>query len=305
MEQSALALLVLRIILSVIGIAGNTVLIMSILHLSKVKAFEVFLLGLAITNLEEIIVVEIYDAIVLQSALNISIWSCSTMKFLSTFGEVGSILFTVLISIYRYQKLHNAANRIITPILMDNILSAVCFSLGCIFVSVLVSIPVMIINQSSFSHMENFTIENCSTDFFQCSKIHCPTFNNAYKMLFISTLHILPLLIVTGTSVLIIKILVIQQNAVDSHHNSDPTAHHHHHEHDVFHRSTIGILSAMTLFQLNGILYLILQLIFTRYDLSVWSEMEFFSATLYAGIIPYIYGTGHNFFSLKHFMHPH
>ncbi|XP_062858590.1 trissin receptor [Trichomycterus rosablanca] len=308
MEQRVLALLVLRIILSAIGIAGNTVLIISILHLSKVKTFEVFLLGLAITNLEEIVSVEIYDAVVLQSAIDISVWSCSTIKFLASFGEAASIFFTVLISIFRYQKLHNAAKRIITPILMDNIISAVCLSLGCIFVSVLVSIPVIIINQSSIPHIENFTIENCTTDFFQCSKDYCPTFNNVYKILFIVIVHILPLLIVTATSVLIIRILIVQQNAVDSHHNSDPPAlaayhhHHHHHEHDVFHRSTIGILSAMTLFQLYCILYLINQLMFTRYDMPAWSEMEFFIATIYTGIIPYIYGTGHNFFSLKHFM---
>lgn len=302
MEQSVFPLFVLRIIISVIGIVGNGVLIISILHLTRVKTFEIFLLGLAITNFAEIMLVDIYDAIV-QSIQTVSILSCVALKFLNICGENASIFFTVLISFYRYQKIHNAAMRIIAPIFMDRREAAIGLSMGCILVAVLLGLPTYFINQDTW-HMENSTTEVCPADFFQCSEGHCPTVNSIYKNLFITICHVLPLIIVTWTSVLIIKILIIQQKAVDALHESDPgaVAVHHHHEHDVFHRSTIGILAAMTLFQVNCILYLILHFVYNPYDFPAWSELEFFITTLYTAIIPYIYGTGHNFFSVKHFM---
>lgn len=303
MEQSVFPLFLLRIIISVIGIIGNGVLIISILHLKRVKTFEVFLLGLAITNFSEIMVVDVYDIIV-QSMHTLNIWSCVVLKFLNICGENASIFFTVLISIYRYQKMHNAAMRIITPIFMDSREAAIALSIGCALLAVLLVLPTYFINQDTL-HMENSTTEDCAADFFQCSEARCPTLNSIYKYVFIIICHALPLIIVTWTSVLIIRILIVQQHAVEAHHESDPgtvDAHNHHHEHDVLHRSTIGILAAMTLFQLYCIFYLILHLLFTPYDFPVWSELDFFITTIYTGIIPYIYGTGHNFFSIKHFM---
>ncbi|XP_026800207.3 uncharacterized protein LOC113545203 [Pangasianodon hypophthalmus] len=295
-------LFLLRILISVIGILGNGVLILSILHLARVKTFEVLLLGLSITNFGEIMLVDIYDAII-QSMHNLSIWSCVVLKFLNVCGENATIFFTVLISIYRYQKMHNAAMRIITPIFMDSRESAIGLSMGCVLVAVILGLPIYFINQDTW-HMENSTIEHCPADFFQCSEDHCPTVNNIYRYLFIIICHVLPLIIVTWTSALIIKILIVQQKVVDAHHKSDPGAivAHHHHEHDVFHRSTIGILAAMTLFQGNCILYLILRLALNPYDFPAWSELEFFITTFYTGITPYIYGMGHNFFRVKHFM---
>lgn len=305
MEQSLFPLFLLRIIISVIGIVGNGVLIISVLYLTKVKTFEVLLLGLAITNFVEIMLVDIYDIIV-QSMHTLSIWSCVALKFLNICGKNASIFFTVLISIYRYQKMHNAAMRIIAPIFMDSRKAAVGLSMGCILVAVLLGLPTYFINQGTWN-MENSTANNCPADFFQCSESHCPTVNNIYKYLFIIISHVLPLIIITWTSFLIIKILIVQQKVVETHHETDPAAvvahhHHHHPEHDVFHRSTISILAAMTLFQLDCILYLILHLVFTSYNFPAWSELEFFITTLYTGIIPYIYGTGHNFFSMKRFM---
>lgn len=306
MEQSVFPLFLLRIIISIVGIIGNGVLIISVLHLTRVKTFEVFLLGLAITNFGEIMLVDIYDTVVL-SLHSHRIWSCLVLKFLNICGENASIFFTVLISIYRYQKIHNAAMRIIAPIFMDNQAAAFGLSMACVLLAVLLGLPVYFINQDAW-HMENSTTGECLADVFQCSEGHCPTVNSIYKYLFIIICHVLPLIIVTWTSVLIVRILFIQQKAVDAHHESDPGAtaahhhHHHHHEHDVFHRSTIGILAAMTLFQVYCILYLILHLGFSPYDFSAWSELEFFVTTLYTAIIPYIYGTGHNFFSIKHFM---
>ncbi|XP_072530460.1 uncharacterized protein ora6 [Salminus brasiliensis] len=312
MEQLVFGLLVLRIMLSVIGVVGNTILIISILHMTRLKTFEVFLLGLAVSNLEEIVIVDIYDLTVLRSTQNISLWFCSVLKFLTISGEVGSILFTVLISIFRYQKLHNAAKRVITPICMDSMKTGVGLSVLCVLVAVLLGVPAYIINLDSWQQMDNSTTADCPADFFQCPKGNCPIFNNIYKYLFIVLCYLLPLAIVTGTNSLIIRILSIQQKVAELHHDSEPATisthhhnhhhhHHHHHEHSVFHRSNIGILAAMMIFQVYCILYLTLHLMFNLYDFPALSELEFFIATFYTAIIPFVYGMGHNFFSLKHF----
>ncbi|KAG9282883.1 trissin receptor-like [Astyanax mexicanus] len=327
MESFIFGLLVLRIMLSVIGVLGNTVLIVSILQMTRLKTFEVFLLGLAVSNLEEIMIVDIYDMIVLRSTHSISILSCGVLKFMTLSGEVASIFFTVLISIYRYQKLHNAAMRIITPIFMDSMKIGVGLSLLCVLVAVLASVPTYIINLDSWHHMYNSTITDCPADFFQCPRDNCPILNNIYRFLFIFFCYLIPLVIVTGTSSLIIRILMIQQKVAELHHNSEPATiaanndhhhhhhnhhhhhdnHHHHHDHhhhdhtNVFHRSTIGILAAMMIFQVYCILYLARHLAFNLYDFPAWSELEFFIATFYTALIPYVYGMGHNFFSLKHF----
>ncbi|XP_066533936.1 C-C chemokine receptor type 1 [Hoplias malabaricus] len=305
MDQIVFGLLVVRIIISIIGVVGNVVLIISVLHMTRLKTFEVFLLGLAVSNLEEIMIVDIYDIVVFFSTTSISIWSCSALKFITISGEVASILFTVLICIFRYQKMHNAAIRVITPIFMDSMKIAIGLSIGCVLLALLVGVPTYIINLDTWQFTDNSTTEDCQADFFQCPKGHCPTFNNIYKNLIIFVCHLLPLIIVTGTSSLIIKILTGQQKVAELHQDSEPAAivaHHHHNENSVFHRSTIGILAAMAAFQLYCCLYLILQLRFTPHDFPAWSELEFLNTTFYTGIIPYIYGMGHNFFSVKHFL---
>ncbi|XP_076874328.1 uncharacterized protein ora6 [Brachyhypopomus gauderio] len=300
MEQLVFGILVLRIIVSVIGVVGNTILIISILRLTRLKTFEVFLLGIAASNLEVIITVDIYDIIVLNSAHTISTWSCSTLKFMTISGDVASIFFTVLIGIYRYQKLHNAAIRVITPIFMDSMAFAIGLSAGCFVISLLICVPTYMVKPDL--SMNNFTTADCPPDFFQCPKGLCLTFSFFYKHLFIVFCYILPLLIVTWTSFQMIKILTVQQKVVEAHQSSEPanTAHHHHEHTEVLHRSTHGILAAMATFQMDCILFLILHLRFSPYEFPAWSELEFFIAIFYAAVIPYIYGMGHNFFSFNH-----
>lgn len=304
MDQSVFPVFLLRVMLSVIGIVGNGVLIISIVHLTNLKSFEVLLLGLAIANFGELMLVDIYDAII-QSMLTLNVYSCVTLKFLNICGENASIFFTVLISTYRYWKMRKAAMRIIAPIFLDRREAATGLSMGCFLVAALLALPAYFINQDTW-HMENSTTEKCPADFFQCSKFHCPTVNNIYKYLFISICHVLPFIAVTWTSFLIIKILIVQKKAVDVHRESAPGGvtrnHHHHRKHAVFHRSTIVILAAVALFQVQCILYLILHLFFSSYSLPAWSELEFVITTFYTGITPYIYGMGYNFFSVKRFM---
>lgn len=179
MDYFALEVLGLRIVFSIIGIIGNAVLILSIVqnHISRLKSFDVFLLGLVTSNLEEILIVDMYDIVLLQHASGLNIWSCQTLKFLTVFGEVASILFTVLISIFRYQKLRDAGRRVNPPIFLDNIRSAWVMSGLCVALAVLLGAPTFVMDLDG--HMANLTqgISGCPPDFFQCHRENCPFLN--------------------------------------------------------------------------------------------------------------------------------
>ncbi|XP_052391258.1 uncharacterized protein LOC127938588 [Carassius gibelio] len=302
MEGSSVDLLALRLIISVLGVLGNTVLIISILQTPHLKSFEIFLLGLASANLEEIVIVDVYDILLLRSSRSISVWSCRGLKFLSIFGEISSILFTVLISIYRYQKLRDVHTRVNLPVLMDRLRSAVFLSVFCGAVALVFSLPMLLINLD-WSHL-NSSSPGCPVDFFQCSLTRCPTRNRLYKYSFLLVCNLLPLLIVTLTSTMIVRSLIVQQKTVRA--RQDPSAatvtSHQRSRTSSFHRSTLAILAAMTLFQLNWTVYLLQHLAFDPHTVPLWSELELFITTFYTAVSPYVYGIGNNLFNIKRFM---
>ncbi|XP_035534868.1 gonadotropin-releasing hormone receptor [Morone saxatilis] len=295
----------LRIFVSCIGLVGNVFLILSIAQtrFSRVKSFELFLLGLAVANLEEILIVNIYDIIILQSSsATTGNLLCRLLKFLTVFGEITSIFFTVLISIFRYQKLKDADKRVNLPIYLDSIRSAWMVSGVCVMLSSLLSVPIFAINLQG--PVENITRNNtsCPPDFFQCSKKNCPILNRFYKYLFILLCNVLPLVLVTVTGCLIIAVLLGQRKKVTPVVSVSGSSQ--------FGRkskgpglkgSTMAVLAAMGLFQVDWTLYLIFQLTVSPADFPYWAETEFFISTSYTSISPYVYGIGNNLFSLRNF----
>lgn len=290
-------LLILRVVVSIAGIIGNLVLIQAILKLARFKTFEIFLLGLASFNLEEILIVDIYDIIMITlSQSQISVWVCRTLKFLTILGEIGSIVFTVLISIYRYQKLRDTEKRANKAILLDSTRTAYAFCWVSFLLALLLAAPTYITNLDG--HMNNLTYNaSCPPDFFQCPEDNCPLFNKLYKYIFILLFNLLPLLIVTWTSCLIVKVLVVQQRAVHAMQLQQPKTLRF--RTSRFRQSTVAILVAMAVFQVDWTLYLVLHLAFSPYKLSIWSELEFFITTSYTTISPYVYGIGNNLLSWK------
>ncbi|XP_016372842.1 uncharacterized protein ora6 [Sinocyclocheilus rhinocerous] len=298
MEGFYVDLLALRIVISVIGVVGNTVLIISLLQTPRLKSFEIFLLGLAAANLEEIVIVDVYDILLLRSSRRISVWSCRGLKFLTILGEISSILFTVLISIYRYQKLRDVHTRVSRPVFMDSLRSAVLLSVFCGAVALVFGLPTLLINLD-WSH-QNSSSQGCPVDFFQCSLTRCPTRNRVYKYSFLLVCNLLPLLIVTITSSMIVRILITQQKTVRARQASQTSQQRP--RRSGFQRSTQAILAAMTLFQLNWTVYLILHLLWDPHSFTLWSELEFFLTTFYTTVSPYVYGIGNNLFSVKRCM---
>ncbi|KAL2082163.1 hypothetical protein ACEWY4_021981 [Coilia grayii] len=295
---SQVYLLILRILVSVVGVIGNVVLIQSILRLARFKTFEIFLLGLAFSNVEEILIVDIYDIVVHQlSWMEISAWWCRLLKFLTVLGEIGSIAFTVLISIYRYQKLRDAERRVSQPILMDDGRAAYGFCGSSVLFALALAVPTFVTNLDG--HMGNLTRRtSCPPDFFQCPRGNCPLLNRLYKYLFILLCNLLPLLIVTWTSCLIIRVLIGQQKAVHARQTAQPGLQAQTRSRR-FRQSTVSILVAMAVFQVDWTLYLVLHLTSSPYTFAAWSEMEFFITTSYTTISPYVYGVGNNLFSFK------
>ncbi|KAM7395684.1 hypothetical protein PAMA_007110 [Pampus argenteus] len=271
---------------------------------SRIKSFELFLLGLAVANLEELLIVNIYDIIItLPSVATAGTWSCRSLKFLTLLGEITSIFFTVLISIFRYQKLRDADKRVNQPIYLDSIRSAWLMSGLCVTLSTLLSLPIFAMNlQGTAGKNVTVNTSGCPPDFFRCSDDYCPTLNRVYKYLFIVTCILLPLIIVTATSCLIITVLLNQKRVIPVMSVSGSRQFGRKSKGLRIQRSTVAVLAAMTLFQVDWTLYLIFQLTFNPSDLSLWAEMEFFISTAYTSFSPYVYGIGNNLFSLKTFI---
>lgn len=301
MADLTVHLLSIRIVVSCLGIFGNVFLIVGIIQtkVSRLKSFEVLLLELAAANLEEIFIVNIYDMVILQTSFfSRDVWSCRVFKFLTVFGEVTSILFTVLISIFRYQKVRDAGKRVNLPIYLDSIRSLWMVSGACIAFALLLSVPIFAIHLAD-DFSSNGT--SCPPDFFQCSKNNCPLFRGLYKYLFILWCNLLPLIIVTVTGYLIIAVLLRQRRTLTPG-VSVPGQFGAKSKSLRFQRSTVAVLTAMALFQVDWTLYLIFHLTVSPEDFPLWGEIEFFISTSYTSISPYVYGIGNNLFTFKNFM---
>ncbi|XP_046878091.1 neuropeptide F receptor [Hypomesus transpacificus] len=301
MGKVALWILGIRIVISILGIIGNTALILFLVQkpIVNLKTFEVLLLGLSVSNLEEIFIVDIYDILVVRVSISQDVWACRSLKFLTVVGQVASIMFTVLISIFRYQKLRDAETRVNLPIFLDNIRYAWAMSGLCVTLALLLAAPTYVMNMDG--HMKNITgNQKCPPHFFLCYRDNCPAINRLYKYLFVVLSNLLPLLVVTVSSCLIIKVLLGQKRMVkpglgapgseqEPKRNKSPR----------IHRSTVAILAAMALFQIDWTLYLVLHLGYSPYDFPAWSELEFLISTAYTTISPYVYGIGNNLLTLK------
>ncbi|XP_051954511.1 melatonin receptor type 1B-B-like [Xyrauchen texanus] len=293
-------LIALRIIISVIGVLGNMILIISIFQMTRLKTFEVILLGLAAVNLEMIVIVNIYDIMLIRYSYRIGVWACRSLKFLTVFGEIGSILFTVVISIYRYQKLRDVHTRVNLPIFMDNMRSAIGISAFCCILALLFGVPTFLIDLNDGNG--NSSQPGCPADFFHCTLTNCPVRNRTYKYSFILVCILLPLLIVTLTSTMIFRILIVQQRVVRARHETSvvtSTSQPQRPKKSGLQRSTVAILAAMALFQVDWSIYLILHLACDPYRFPSWSEVEFLITTFYTAISPYVYGLGNNLFNIK------
>lgn len=297
-EKIKIELMTIRFIISIIGMAGNLLLMLSILKTSKnLKTFEILLLGLALSNLESIFIVDAYDIIIVSSTekKSLSMVTCSTMKCLTVFGEVTTILFTMLISIFRYQKLRDAEKRVNLPILLDSVPVATGLSGLCVLLALAFGMPTYAMNVDN--HMPNYTqTSTCPLDFFQCPKENCPVLNMLYKYFFLLICILVPLCVVTVTSGHILRILLLQRRTVPTQSFSSSLSNR---KTSGFQRSTIAILAAMTIFQVDWIVYLVLHLAIDPYTFPFWDQTEFLIATTYSTLSPYVYGTGNNFFPLK------
>ncbi|KAJ8383865.1 hypothetical protein AAFF_G00214350 [Aldrovandia affinis] len=295
-------LLTFRFLISVVGIVGNIILIMSIFKIARLKTFEILLLGLAVSNLEGIIIVDVYDIIIIVSSSSLAMGNgsvCTTLKFLTVFGEVTTILFTMLISIFRYQKLRDAEKRVNLPVPMDSVPMVIGLSGSCVLLAFAFGAPTYIMNIDG--HMTNHTGNTtCPPDFFQCPGGFCPTRNMIYKYSYLLLCILVPLCVVTVTSGHILKILLVQWRAVTPQTVGPAQSNFPRRKSSGFQRSTIAVLAAMAVFQVDWIVYLVLHLILDPYKFRSWSETEFFITTTYSTISPYVYGAGNNLFSLKH-----
>lgn len=214
-------------------------------------------------------------------------WSCYLLQFMTVTGEINSIFFPVLICIFRYQKLRDVNKRVSVPLFLDSVRSAWTVSGIC-----------LMLNQEH--KVENITGNRniCPPDFFRWTENHCPMFHRGYKYLFIVLCHLLPLIIITVTSCLILIALPSHRKIVTPAVRETGSSQFSRKSKDTrIQWSTVAVLAAMGLFQVDWTIYLILHVAFSPSDVPYWSEIQLFIAT--SSTSPYVYGTGHKMISLN------
>ncbi|XP_066551141.1 C3a anaphylatoxin chemotactic receptor [Amia ocellicauda] len=300
MDSFSVGLFVFRCLISVVGIVGNSILVVSTLKHPTIKTFEVFILGLTVSNFEGILVVNISDIMINFGGQKLDELSCRILRFMTVLGETATILFTVLICVFRYQKLRDAEVLGHLHALLDNLRLAWALTGLCFLMAVFFSLPTYFIEMHEKVNNSN-TTSSCSSDVFQCPRLNCAVNKVIYKSLYLLLNNLIPLITVTVTSALTVNILLRRRNVVISEFAGQSPAVHHQSHH--FWKSTKAVLAAMCIFQVDWTMYLILHLALDSSQLASWSEIEFCILTIYSTISPYLYIIGNNIFSRKSTLH--
>ncbi|KAK1158728.1 hypothetical protein AOXY_G22464, partial [Acipenser oxyrinchus oxyrinchus] len=220
MEPAVVALFVCRSLVCVLGIIGNGALLVSLLKQSGFKTFEIFLAGMASSNLVESFLVDIPDLLTELAGLRPERWFCKVLKFMSGVGETGSILFTLLICVFRYQKLRDAATRVSLPTVLDRVRNAWLLSAVSWVVAFSFSLPSALMELPKEDQFVSYGQGNetdsraCSSDLFDCPLLDCSLGRQAYKMAYMLLLNGLPLVIVLVCSFLMVKVLYHNHKAL-------------------------------------------------------------------------------------------
>ncbi|KAK6478845.1 hypothetical protein HHUSO_G19462 [Huso huso] len=307
MEPAVIALFVCRSLVCVLGIIGNGALLVSVLKQSGFKTFEIFLAGMASSNLVESLLVDMPDLLTELAGLRPERWFCKVLKLMSGVGETGSILFTLLICVFRYQKLRDAATRVSLPTVLDRVRNAWLLSAVSWVVAFSFSLPSALMELPKEDQFVSYGQGNetdsraCSSDLFDCPLLDCSLGRQVYKMAYMLLLNGLPLVIVLVCSFLMVKVLYHNHKALSDQPPApgpEPRPGRPGRQ-AAFQRSTRAVLAALFIFQLAWILHLVFQFALDSQEFPYWSHADFFLSASYSTASPYIYAIGNNLFRLK------
>ncbi|XP_028677241.1 type-1 angiotensin II receptor B [Erpetoichthys calabaricus] len=295
MEPGTVVIYVCRTLVSVVGTVGNLILLLSLWCRSKVKTFDIFLIGLALANLVETVLVDMVDITLELLNMIPATWFCLTLKFMSGLGETTSILFTVLICIFRYQKLKDAVSRVNFPIPLDTVWVAWVLSGAVWAVAFCFSLPSVLLSHGHDGVYENVSTK-CSSSLFECPRSNCSLGHIAYKTTYLGVTNVLPLLIIAIFSIFILKVLLQNRRvAAGELAGEKPLGK----TTSTSRRSNISVIAALCIFEVVWILHMIFQYTADVDKFAFWSECDFFISAVYSTGSPYIYGFGNNVFLLR------
>nr|XP_006001203.2 PREDICTED: uncharacterized protein LOC102363326 [Latimeria chalumnae] len=259
----------------------------------RLKTFEMLLVGLTASNFTQELLVDVPEIMKELSGVTIHRWFCKTLKFTFTFGRANSIIFTILICIFRYQKLRHAVSRVNLPVPLDNVKIIHVISASVLAFTFLFSVPVLLHETNVEMTLKNQT--SCPALFFDCPKINCEVSYMAYKLIYLACIDILPILIILVITTHLLRILYKNYKLVSvTLDGFSPNKSKIKDSKVRFWKSTKAVLAALLLFQISWTMQLIIEFAVSSKKFDYWSETDFLIVALYTSLSPYVFGIGNN-----------
>ncbi|MGH0126185.1 UNVERIFIED_CONTAM: hypothetical protein FKN15_005581 [Acipenser sinensis] len=212
MEEVELIESLIRAIMCLLGIVGNNLLAFRLLpsKMSRVRTSEVLLINLAICNLITNYLVDLPDTIAdFAGSWFLGETYCSFFLFCSELSETSSILTTLLISVFWYQKLVGSLRRGNAPVLLESLRLSSGIVLLTWVLALIFSAPLLFYAKVD-NKEENGTELRCDD--------HFPTHTSkqTYEVLYLTLANAVPIALMVFTNLRIVVTLLMHRKSLVS-----------------------------------------------------------------------------------------
>ncbi|KAK6492952.1 rhodopsin-like [Huso huso] len=216
MEEVALIESLIRAIMCLLGIVGNNLLAFRLLpsKMSRVRTSEVLLINLAICNLITNYLVDLPDTIAdFAGSWFLGETYCSFFLFCSELSETSSILTTLLISVFWYQKLVGSLRRGNAPVLLESLRLSSGIVLLTWVLALIFSAPLLFYAKVD-NKEENGTELRCDD--------HFPTHTSkqTYEVLYLTLANAVPIALMVFTNLRIVVTLLMHRKEMERNGNT-------------------------------------------------------------------------------------
>ncbi|KAK1174655.1 rhodopsin-like [Acipenser oxyrinchus oxyrinchus] len=221
MEEVALIESLIRAIMCLLGIVGNNLLAFRLLpsKMSRVRTSEVLLINLAISNLITNYLVDLPDTIAdFAGSWYLGETYCSFFLFCSELSETSSILATLLISVFWYQKLVGSLRRGNAPVLLESLRLSSGIVLLTWVLALIFSAPLLFYTKVD-NKEENGTELRCND--------HFPTHTSkqTYEVLYLTLANAVPIALMVFTNLRIVVTLLMHRKSLVSFNHASEEQH--------------------------------------------------------------------------------
>ncbi|TSM28188.1 C-X-C chemokine receptor type 1 [Bagarius yarrelli] len=292
---------VIRGIMCLIGIIGNNWLCISSLpkSISQLKTSDILFVNLAVSNLITNYLVDILDIFQTENDIHVGTLYCGIRFFLPEFSETSSILTTMYITVYWYQKLVGSLKRGGAPVRMDSLHFIAILLMGSWTFALVINFPHFFFVAEIAENMTPECIE----------ELPSPEAEQAYEVVYITLANVFPLIGILFACVQIARTLLqnekrmrnmgaeagnggnssAEQNGDGTNNVSTVTKSKAQAKTGSLLRAAKSVVAVAILFLICWAIHLIVRIIGSIKKSSVIDDVESFVGASYTCSIPYIY----------------